>query len=153
MSGDDEHFSIRFESLGDQAVRATAKIEVGDFSENFPVDLRYWSAADYANSWRRALEVLAGSQTSTSCLVSSITDPSDSNFFSCWPMYRVGENVFVQNAVVFFDELDAPFDPQAPWRSVLPRDVENENGNRISEWQTTMRAVGNFLAQLDDRSS
>src|SRR3712207_1134939 len=115
MSRNEDHFGICFRDFADEASSAAAKIEIGDFSETFPVDLSYWSAADYVSSWRAALAFLESARNSTSCLVSSITDPVQSNFFGCWPMYRVGEDVFVQNAVVFFDELDGPFDPEAPW--------------------------------------
>ncbi|MFJ8932088.1 hypothetical protein ACIRLA_36515 [Streptomyces sp. NPDC102364] len=77
-------------------------------------------------------------------LVASITDPESSNFISCWPVYREGDLVYVQNSLIFLDELTEPFDPQAPWKSVEPRSEVDEGGNRISQWVTSAFAVRQF---------
>lgn len=105
----------------------------------------FWKEADYRRHWLRALQRLDHGSEVTSCLVSSITDPRTGNFVRCWPLYRCGDVVHVQEAVIFLDELDSEFDPDEPWLSVAPRRVVNEDGDQISEWETDMSAVRRFL--------
>jgi hypothetical protein len=125
---------------------ACGRIVIGDFTETFTVPLGFWGESDYYCSWRQAFEVLAASPTSTSCLMTSMTDPSNSNFLVCWPMYREDENVYIQNAIIFLDEIDGAFDPAAPWSYIGPRLGIDEDGNKISEWLTTMDSLREFFA-------
>ncbi|MEU5778366.1 hypothetical protein ABZ819_34385 [Streptomyces venezuelae] len=120
---------------------------MGDFSETFPMDLSYWGLDDYRASWVRALRrVDAGRDEVDSCLVTSITDPATANFVFCWPLYRRGTDVYVQNAAVFLGELADAFRPTEPWLSVEPRGTVDEDGNEISEWRTTIDEVRAFLS-------
>ncbi|MFI9049632.1 hypothetical protein [Streptomyces sp. NPDC053427] len=121
------------------------RITVGEFSEEFRMNLSYWGVPDYRRQWICALERLEDGPSAVSCLVSSITDPEDSNFIFCWPLYRSGGTVFVQNAIIFLDELREKFDPENPWLSVDPRCTVDEDGNRISEWSTGIDEVRFFL--------
>jgi hypothetical protein len=124
---------------------AVGRITVGEFAETFHMDLSFWNVSDYRRSWKRALQVLAGDETAVSCLISSITDPENSNFIFCWPLYRSGKDVYVQNSVIFLDELDGRFDPEQPWNFVGPRCAIDDDGNRISEWSTGMTELRRFL--------
>lgn len=124
--------------------QAVGRIKVGDFTETFRMDLSFWTVDEYRQSWRRALAELQRAEKVTSCLISSITDPECSNFISCWPMYRDGDAVYLQNSIIFLAELDEPFDPQEPWRYVQPRSSVDEDGNRISEWVTSVSQVRQF---------
>ena len=121
-------FAIAVQSRGEvrgegdgSAGAAFGRIMIGDFTETFVVPLGFWGEADYRASWRRAFEVLEGDPCAVSCLMASMTDPVTSNFLICWPMYREGEDVYVQNAIVLLDEIEGPFDPGAPWGSLGPR--------------------------------
>lgn len=124
---------------------AVGRITVGEFTETFRMDLSFWSTNDYRRSWRNALQALEDNRTATSCLISSITDPETTNFVFCWPLYRSEEDVYVQNSVLFLDELDVRFEPEAPWHFVGPRCAIDEDGNRISEWSTGMAELRLFL--------
>ena len=110
-------FAIEVESRvedggeGDGSAGAFGRIVIGDFTETFVVPLGFWGESDYRASWRRAFEVLEGGPRAVACLMTSMTDPVSSNFLVCWPMYREGEDVYVQNAVVLLDEIEGPFDP------------------------------------------
>jgi hypothetical protein len=75
---------------------ASGTITIDDFSETFLVPLGFWDESDYRRSWRLAFEVLDADPHATSCLMTSMTDPRNSNFLVCWPMYRSGEDVFDQ---------------------------------------------------------
>ncbi|MEV0255884.1 hypothetical protein AB0H82_16680 [Streptomyces sp. NPDC050732] len=67
------------------------------------------------------------------------------HFPFCWPVYRSGPDIHIQNSVVFLDELTERFLPDEPWRSVGPRRTVDEDGNQISEWHTDINAVKRFL--------
>ncbi len=129
----------------DDPTRAFGRIVIGDFTETFVVPLGFWGEADYRASWRRAFEVLEGAPRAVSCLMTSMTDPATSNFLVCWPMYREGEDVYVQNAIVLLDEIEGPFEPGAPWSSLEPRRWMDDDGNRISEWATSMGSLREFF--------
>ncbi|MGP3980038.1 hypothetical protein [Streptomyces sp. KR80] len=123
---------------------AVGRIKVGSFTETFLMDLSFWTVDEYRRSWESALRELERTEKATSCLIASITDPATSNFNSCWPVYRVGDVVYVQSSVIFLDELDEPFDPQEPLRYVEPHCSVDEDGNRISEWTTSASQVRQF---------
>src|SRR5262245_57160874 len=106
--------------------------------ETFRMPLGFWAESDYRRSWRQAFDVLEDGQSSKSCLLVSVTDPRRSNFLMCWPLYRDSEKVYVQNAIIFLEELDGSFDLEEPWASVGPRRTVDEDGNRVSEWTTSM---------------
>lgn len=124
---------------------ASGRIVVGEFTETFRVPLGFWNESDYRHSWRQAFEVIKANPRSTSCLMTSMTDPENSNFLVCWPMYREGENVYIQNAIIFLDEIVEAFDPAVPWGSVGPRHGIDEDGNKISEWITSMDSLREFF--------
>lgn len=127
------------------------RIVVGDFAETFRADLTFWGPGHYESSWAHALRRLEEADVTTSCLVSSITDPKTANFIICWPLYRVRDEVVVQNSLIFLDELDREFDPESPWLSVRSREVMDEDGNRISEWRTDIAAVREFGRRRSSR--
>jgi CdiI N-terminal domain len=129
---------------GDSA-EASGRIVIGDFTETFRVPLGFWDEADYRRSWHRAFEVLSANPHTTSCLMTSMTDPGNSNFLGCWPMYREGEDVYIQNALIFLDEIEGDFDSAAPWDRVGPRHTIDEDGNKLSEWTTSMDSLIEFF--------
>ena len=141
-------FSIGFQGVTNRENLALGRIEVGDFDEAFWSNLSYWGRSDYQRSWASALEVLESDEHAVSCLVTSMVDPSDGNFVVCWPLYRSGDKVFVQNSLVFLRELERGFEPDRLWLSVRPRRVVNEDGRRISEWAVDMASVRQFAQRL-----
>jgi hypothetical protein len=132
---------------GDAAAEGFGRITIDGFSETFVVPLGFWDESDYRRNWRRAFAVLDADPRVVSCLMTSMTDPRNSNFLVCWPMYRSGEDVFVQNAMIFLDRTGEDFDPAAPWGLVGPRQRTDEDGNKISEWITSMGSLREFFRQ------
>ncbi|MFM9695743.1 hypothetical protein [Streptomyces europaeiscabiei] len=130
------------------ASEAAGRVTVGGFSESFPMDLSFWTVGDYSRSWERALRELEASKYSTSCLISSITDPETANFIFCWPIYREREDVYVQNSIIFLDGLEEQFNPQEPWCYVEARGLVDEDGNKVSEWSTTTSQVRRFRESI-----
>jgi hypothetical protein len=135
---------VREGNGGDSGV-ASGRIIIDDFTETFRAPLGFWGESDYRRSWRQAFEVLNADPHATSCLMTSMTDPVNTNFLTCWPMYREGEEVYIQNALIFLDEIEQDFDPAAPWDSVRPREAIDEDGNKISEWITSMSSLREFF--------
>jgi CdiI N-terminal domain len=129
----------------DSSVEASGRIVIGDFTETFRVPLGFWDESEYHRSWRRAFEVIDASPHSASCLMTAMTDPANSNFLLCWPVYREDEDVYIQNAIIFLDEIEGPFDPAAPWDCVGLRRRTDEDGNKTSEWITSMEALREFF--------
>ena len=72
-------------------------------------------------------------------------NPRSGNFLVCWPMYREGEDVFFRNAIIFLDEIEGACDPAAPWGCVGHRDAVDEDGNKISEWITSVESLRGFF--------
>lgn len=144
-------FAIELRSVPEAAegnggpAEAPGTIVIGGFAEAFRAPLGFWGASEYRRSWRRAFEVLDAGPRSVSCLMTAMTDPRISNFVVCWPMYRDGEDVYIQNAIIFLDEAGESFDPATPWDHVRPRQGRDEDGNKVSEWVTSMDSLRQFF--------
>jgi hypothetical protein len=122
------------------------RIRLDDFVERFLMDVDFWSPDDYRESWRAACGRLVEAPGDTvSCLVASTCDPTTANYIWTWPLYRVGDTVFVQNHIVFLDELETPLDPTRPWLAIKPRRTHDEEDQRISDWSVPLAAVRRFL--------
>ncbi len=120
------------------------EITLGEHQERFHSAIDYWSTRQYEESWHTALKRLVDGEE-VSCLVTNMVDPEHANFLTVWPLYRIGNQVHVQNQIVFLQELDHPFSAAEPWRSVDARETVDEDGNRISEWVVSLHDVRQFL--------
>jgi hypothetical protein len=88
--------------------------------------------------------VLNADPRPTSCLMTSMTDPREGNFLICWQMYRAGEDVYIQHALILVAETE-DFDLAAPWDHIGPRRGTDDDGNKISEWVTSMDSLRKFF--------
>jgi CdiI N-terminal domain len=139
------NFSIGFTGFDKQdPLVAIGLIELGEHREHFESVLVFWGTDDYKRIWDAGLRRLLGG-ASTSCLATSVLEPSSANFVEVWPLYREESEVCVQNCLLFLDQLSHEFDPAAPWESVYPRSVVDEDGQRISEWRVSLDHIGEFL--------
>jgi hypothetical protein len=147
------NFSIGFTGFDeDDPLVALGELRLGEVHEYFQSVLGFWELGDYTKSWAIGLRrILAGA--SISCLATSVTDPATANFVETWPLYREGVDVYVHNKFLFLDQLAHEFDPKAPWESIGPRSVVNEDGQRISEWRVRLDDIRYFLdsGTLGDR--
>lgn len=82
-------------------------------------------------------------------MIASVGDPETANFVTCWPLYRRKEKVYVQNSIIFLDRLEGGFDPGRPWEFIEARQSVDEDGNRVSEWETEISEVEKFLRTVD----
>jgi hypothetical protein len=98
-------------------------ITLDDFQERFVALTTFWKAVDYERHWRTALQRIVDGARS-SCLITSLHSPQESHILFWWPMYRVDDQVLVQNGILFLDKLSTPFDPTNPFTYVPPRRAE-----------------------------
>ena len=133
--------------VGDELAAGTvdlAGIELGDESDAFAADLRFWSVADYQAQWREGIARLAAGQPSTA-LVTSYRG-GGAAFHSMWPMWRIGQTVYVQERLVLDDTVAATDVSQQFYDRVGERHTESDDGDAISEWSIPFADVLAFLA-------
>lgn len=137
-------FHVEFVERTSPEGLAYAEIDLNGFKEAFQVDLSFWSRRDYETQWRQAVErIIAGE--SRSCLIASMPDPATANFVFTWPMYALGDEVAVQNRVMFMDEIQGEFDPLNPYVHLGPRETLTEEGAPISEWRVSAGDLVRYL--------
>jgi hypothetical protein len=122
-------------------------IVIGEFEELFESPLSFWSIGDYQKHWKRALERTVNG-AAKSCLFTSMYDPPTANFLFWWPLYREGQIVYIQNQMLFLNKIDGALDPVNPYVHVPDRKVINKDGEKISEWNTTVEEISQFLETL-----
>jgi hypothetical protein len=123
-----------------------ASIVIDEFSEMINIPLSYWDINTYKTSWLNSLEHgLANKKHAT--LVVSMYEPKNTNFIFTWVLYFLGEDVFIQNNILFLDECPG-FTPENINNYTEPRTTHNEDGIKISEWHTDLDSVINFYSAL-----
>jgi CdiI N-terminal domain len=120
-------------------------IQIGDYTERFLASLDFWTRSDYLRQWHGAIDRIKQGHEK-SALFTSISDPKYANFFTWWPMYIVDGTVYFQNALLFLDRLDEPFDLANPYKYVENRTTKTQDGSPVSEWSLEISEVLN--AQL-----
>ena len=68
-------------------------------------------------------------------------DPRSANFLMWWPMWRVGDTVFVQNQILFMDKIREGFDEEGLERYIPKRTTTTSEGERISEWSVSVKDI------------
>lgn len=116
---------------------ASGLISIGSFQERFIAPLDFWDMNDYRRHWSDSVDFLITSGKD-SCLITVMTDPRTANFIEWWLLYPRGNQVFIQNQLLFLDTLPSPFNIQQPYLHVQTRQVINDEGMSISEWESTI---------------
>ena len=125
---------------------AIGKITIGSFSEKFESALSYWSREKYMSQWTRALLQVISSE-SRSALITSMTDPVTANFLTWWPMYKISGAVFIQNQILFMDQIGRRFDPDKAHEFVGEHFSVDSDGEKLSEWSVPIEVIEAFLNQ------
>jgi len=138
-----QHGPVQTELVaGEQSERGRIVIE--EFVEYFTSPMGYWMEADYRHQWREAIgRTVAGA--ARSCLMTAVYDPERANFMTWWPMYRERGVVYIQNHLLFLDQLTAPLDLRRPCQSVPARRTETDDGMPVSEWATAIEHLESWL--------
>jgi len=130
-----------------------AQIIIGDFIERFVVPLIFWSKKDYIQQWVAAIEKLLNSDDNKNVSVALLTtmyDPKMANFYACWFLYREGSVVYVQNSMMILENLPEAFKLENIHSYVPAREMITDEGDKISEWATSTRELGEFLNKVGD---
>lgn len=136
-------FSIHFTDIVMERYQ-TGEIIIGSFGERFEASLWYWDAKQYESHWREQVaRIVRGAPRGA--LVTSMVDPLDANFITLWPMYRDGHIVRFQQRLLFLDQLPQKFDENDIPSAIGPRVVIDEDGQTISEWETSVADMAGFL--------
>jgi hypothetical protein len=144
-------FTFLNEQRVDKDGLTKGQIRIGDFAELFEASLLYWSVEDYKKQWRQGLSRLLFEQKQ-SCLITSMYDPSDANFIFWWVLYPEGDTVYIQNHLLFLDQLDTAFSLSKLYDYIYPRETINEDGRKISEWSISTEAIRAFYVTLEASS-
>ncbi|KGM29309.1 hypothetical protein [Photorhabdus akhurstii] len=123
-----------------------ATIIIDTFTEAVHIPLSYWSFEDYKRSWRASLEEGIHSKKPVALAV-SMYEPDYTNFIFVWVIYFSGEEVFLQNSILFLDECPG-FTPEKINNFIESRTTYNEDGMKISEWNTDLNSIIDFYNSL-----
>lgn len=121
-------------------ISAVGHINIGNFDESFHSSLSYWSREQYLRQWQEGLNRLVSGE-SNSALVTSMHNPKDANFIFWWVFYNINEKIYIQNHVLFMDELDPEFDESNLYKSIPERETRTEDGEMISEWAINLSDI------------
>ena len=147
--GDNYPFYFRFKDeivyWFDEYVEV-GEIKILDFTEGFFSSISYWNMSDYLNHWRKGLERIG--QGLDSAFITNMIDPENANFIEWWVVYVEGDWAYIHNQLLFFDQLEAPFQKDNIYASISPRETYDEDGQKISEWKIALADVLKFDSLL-----
>jgi hypothetical protein len=110
---------------------------LGPHREEFLAALGTWSREEYERHWTDAAQRLVSGSDRTLFFTSA--------FQYCWTMWRVSEDVFVQERLLIPATWLEPFDPADPWRQIDDRHTVSDDGAPVSEWRLHLDDIDEFL--------
>jgi hypothetical protein len=141
----DEPLSYPFDDATTPA--AYGELAIGNHREGFCASLYEWSRGDYESQWRHAIRSLLERKDRAALIVEYIS-PLASWKLEWWPMYAGGETVFLQNHLLFYEQLTRPFSMHDPYASLRDRQTIDEDGDHISEWFVSFSEIEAFARAL-----
>ncbi|WP_137169734.1 hypothetical protein [Marinomonas sp. FW-1] len=124
------------------------EINIHSFSEKIRSPISYWNRKRYLSQWRFGLnEIISGNKKSA--IVTSMYDPINANFIVIWPLYLIEEDVFIQNRILFMEDLKEPFNESKMSAYIDDRETVNEDGEAISEWKVSISDIHKVLNSLN----
>jgi len=120
-----------------------ATIQIGQFKEDFYCNSSYWKREDYLNQWDDALKKVS-LEKKDALLVSNMYDPKSGNFLFYWVLYVEDKKVYIQEQILFLDELKECFDELNLYKYIKARETIGENKEKISQWETTIEKIKLF---------
>jgi CdiI N-terminal domain len=131
---------------------ASGLLTMGNSKERFCSSLYHWSKRDYESQWRNAINVLLN-ESFKAALIVEYTGTDASSHLEWWPMYKVGDTVYLQNQLLFYNQLPEPFSLQRPFIYLRNRETTDQAGLPISEWLVRLSEVERFAASAAGRIS
>lgn len=135
----------------DEYLQVPARIIIGDFSESLLIPLHYWSKSNYLGQWLDALDRIVGSDDSTAALVTEMYNSLKDHYaLMWWPIYRLGDYVYVRNGYLNTSSLPNPVTFESLY-TLIPKRDPNIQSDGPSEWISTLANVKEFRATLQSR--
>lgn len=123
------------------------RIELSGSIERFFSPVSFWTREQYIDNWKHSFAEGYKSKTH-SALVVSMRDPRQANFLILWVLYYRGDRVFVQNRILFLEDIIEGFKISNLNDYIDERATVNEEGVRISEWEVSLEDVLVFFSGL-----
>ena len=120
---------------------------MGNAKEGFYSSLYDWKKQQYESQWQRAIRVLL-SESSKAALIVEYLSPEVASHLEWWAMYREGETVYLQNQLLFYEQLATPFSLDSPFASLHDRATIDPEGTSISEWSVSLSEVEQFARMI-----
>ncbi|MDP4193256.1 MAG: hypothetical protein Q8858_16955 [Bacteroidota bacterium] len=130
------------------------KLKIGnliieDFQETFLSSLRYWTENEYIDHWYKSIEAVINGAEVTA-LITSMADPKDKrNVIFSWPIYRIKDDIYIQNRILFIKEIEKDFQEEFSLdnldKYLSPRETFNEDGEKLSDWKTSVETLRSFI--------
>lgn len=131
----------------DEELVLPSRIIIDDFKESLYIPISYWSLEDYKKSWRKSIK--EGLQKKNhAALAVSMHEPENTNFVFIWALYFIGNTAHIQNKVLFIEE-HPNFTIDSINDCIRPRETHNEDGMKISEWNTDIKSILDFYNTLN----
>ncbi len=125
---------------------AFGEIVLSNHRENFDANLFEWTKQDYETQWRKAIQLVLEGQKSA--LMVYYVSPAASPNFEWWAMYPVGDVVYFQNHLPWYENLTRPFSVEFMFSFVPDRVIVNESGEKPSEWTVSRSDIEDFANTL-----
>ncbi|MGS0646846.1 hypothetical protein ACU81Q_04340 [Komagataeibacter melomenusus] len=120
-------------------------IKIGAFSEDFFSNNTFFNARQYQEQWLAAAErVLANGK---SYFLVNVHDPDMANFFMSWPCSVIDGTVYIQNKIIFADQ-HCLSDILSFHTDLEEMEFTDEDGQKISTWQTDLHAMQQFSTKM-----
>jgi hypothetical protein len=123
-------------------------IHINSFSESFRSPISYWNRNEYLSQWYSGLnEIISGNEKSA--IITSMYNPNNANFIVIWPLYLIGNDVFIQNRILFMEDLKELFDESKLSTYIDNRETIDEDGEVVSEWKVSISDIQRVLANIN----
>jgi len=139
------------------------KIIIDDFEEYFFSSDGFFKKEDYYRHWLKSVDLLF--KYSKAFFLKNVYDPNNANFYMSWKCYLLNDVVYVQDTILFSEDchLIDDDDEDGYTRTYCLRDViyssveigdiifADDEGNKVSTWQTDIRSINDFKKRLEKR--
>ncbi len=129
---------------------ALGQIALGDFVEEFQMNLSVWSRKRYEQQWSEGIQRLINGE-SKSCLITSFWSEGATFGGEWWTMYRLKDQVAIMNQLIrpdIFDQEFDNFDPDNPYLSIPQWRSANEDGQEVSKWFVPFNKITPWSSEI-----
>ena len=134
----------------DSILYATGLITIEDFQETLLIPLGFWDEKKYQRHWKEQISNFVYQQLDRTFLITEIFDakqlpPKTVNTLGWWIFYREKNRVIIQQEFLALNELKSEFTLEGASQFIDERQTHTDEGNRISEWETSISSLQEFL--------